>query len=347
MIRCFSRIALVAFTWGALSTQSPRTASAQATAAQKAAAEALFDEGVRLLHAGSFESACTKLETSQQLDPGVGTLLYLGECYERLGRSASAWANFREAASLAEASNQPDRMKLARERAARLEGELSWLRIEVAPEIRAIPGLEIRRANVVVPVELSGNATPIDPGDVLVEASAPGYAPFSTTVRILPKGHAIVTIPWLRELPASTAAPPLTASTNAGSAGEPARRADATSQRSPTLSALPWVLDGVGVVGLGVGTYYGIRALSKASDARDKCPGGLCLSEGGKKDRDSANRAAIVADVALGVGAAALVTGIILHLVLPSNTEGEPAVGLTPILDGSQVGLSLSGRLGS
>src|SRR5688500_5523674 len=84
-------------------------AAAQASASDKAAAEALFDQGLRLMKQNSFSEACPKLEESNRIDPAVGTLLYLGECYERVGKTASAWATFREAASLATNSSQPDR----------------------------------------------------------------------------------------------------------------------------------------------------------------------------------------------------------------------------------------------
>jgi serine/threonine-protein kinase len=79
----------------------------------KAAAEALFDQGVRLMKQNSFNDACPKLEESERIDPAVGTLLYLGECYERVGKTASAWATFREAASLANNMNQSDRARVA------------------------------------------------------------------------------------------------------------------------------------------------------------------------------------------------------------------------------------------
>src|SRR6187431_1087071 len=97
------------------------SAAAQASASDKAAAEALFDQGVRLMKQNGFAEACPKLEESYRIDPAVGTLLYLGECYERVGKTASAWATFREAASLATNSGQPDRARVAAARAQELE----------------------------------------------------------------------------------------------------------------------------------------------------------------------------------------------------------------------------------
>src|SRR5882672_4544932 len=73
----------------------PGTVHADATAAEKVAAEALFDDGRKLLADGRFAPACEKFEQSEHIDPAVGTLLYLAECYEKSGRTASAWATFR------------------------------------------------------------------------------------------------------------------------------------------------------------------------------------------------------------------------------------------------------------
>src|SRR6186713_2555584 len=99
--RCLTRLALLTPLMLA-----PAVASAQADAQQKAAAEALFDEAYQLLAQGQYESACRRFEQSQEIDPGVGTLLYLGDCFERSGKTASAWATFREASSAALAAGQ-------------------------------------------------------------------------------------------------------------------------------------------------------------------------------------------------------------------------------------------------
>src|SRR5262245_29076470 len=92
-----------------------------------AAAEAAFDEGKRLAAKRLYEEACAKFEESQRLAPASGTLLNLADCYERLGRTASAWATFRAAAAEARARGKAARDEEARARAAALEPRLSKL----------------------------------------------------------------------------------------------------------------------------------------------------------------------------------------------------------------------------
>src|SRR5688572_10857098 len=67
----------------------------------RAAAEALFREGRRLLGAGQVDAACEKLAQSQKLDPSGGTLMNLADCHERQGKTASAWSGFVEAEVIA------------------------------------------------------------------------------------------------------------------------------------------------------------------------------------------------------------------------------------------------------
>ena len=86
---------------GSGSQQNPGRAALSriqpASAQDKAAAEALFDEGKRLFLDKKFAEACPRFEASERIDPGIGTLLFLADCYENVGRVASAWATFREA----------------------------------------------------------------------------------------------------------------------------------------------------------------------------------------------------------------------------------------------------------
>src|SRR5690242_2864398 len=154
------------------------------TAADKAAAEALFDQGRAAMQEGDFGKACGLLERSQHIDPGVGTLLYLAECYEKSGRSASAWATFREAADAADRAKESGRARTGRDRAARLEPLLSRLTIQVAPESQQIQGIAIERAGQLVQPATWNVPVPVDPADYTIKASAPGYETWSQIVSV-------------------------------------------------------------------------------------------------------------------------------------------------------------------
>src|SRR5687768_2630591 len=92
---------------------SARSSSAQ-DANDKAQAEALFQQGLGLFEGGKTQEACPLFEQSHRLEPKLGTLLNLALCHEKLGKTASAWAEFTEAANLAERRNEPDRVSFAR-----------------------------------------------------------------------------------------------------------------------------------------------------------------------------------------------------------------------------------------
>jgi hypothetical protein len=331
---------------------------AQATPEEKAAAEAVFQAGMRLIAQGNFADACPKFEMSQRVEPAVGTMLYLGECYEKTNRTASSWAMFREAASLAEVSGQVERMKTAQARAARLEPRLAWLNIEISKDAM-VPGLQLRRNGVVVATDLAGTPTPVDPGEIALEASAPGHVSFSTKVTVAPKGHAVVTVPVLAAAPESAApaaaAPPTTTQDRDLPRSNAAYRApppptpapvpsplEAARKQSPPV--LPWVVGGVGVVGLGLGSFFGLRAVSKADEARRLCPDGLCNEAKGDTLAHDARTAATASNVSFALGATAVAAGVVLYFMLPTSKR-ETRVGLGPIAGQSSLGLTLQGRL--
>src|SRR5450432_2572833 len=118
---------------------------ALAHAGDAATAEALFREGRSLMEAGNYAAACPKLQESYAQDPATGTLLALGICQERAGRTASAWATYAEAATRAKRDGRADREQAAREHMAALEPKLSHLTINVDPAAWALTGFSVKR----------------------------------------------------------------------------------------------------------------------------------------------------------------------------------------------------------
>ena len=176
------RAAVVSGLLAALLLCCPRDADAQASD-QKAVAEHLFEEGRARLVEKDYAAACPKLAESQRLDPSIGTALYLAACYEKLGKTASAWALFREAEELAAREGDAKRASLARARADALAPTLSKLVI-VVPESARVPGLTVVRDGTRVGEPIWGAGVPIDPGAHVVEVTAPDKQPFRVSVDV-------------------------------------------------------------------------------------------------------------------------------------------------------------------
>jgi hypothetical protein len=72
------------------------------------------------------------------------------------------------------------------------------------------------------------------------------------------------------------------------------------------------VAAGVGVVGVGVGSVFGLISKSKHDDANAYCNGNACLDERGPALKDEAIAAGNLSTVAFAVGAAGLAGGAVL-----------------------------------
>ncbi len=105
-----------------------------------------------------------------------------------------------------------------------------------------------------------------------------------------------------------------------------------------------FVVGGFGVVGIGVGAFFGLKTLSNKSDSDGYCRGTLC-DQTGLDMRDKAKTYATISDVAFGAGVAALAVGT--YLVLSNRSTGEKA-GATLAIGSSmaagRAGLELRGN---
>ncbi len=290
--------------------------SAQTTPEQKAAAEALFLEGRQYMEAGSFSQACAKFEQSEKLDSATGTLLNLADCYEKLGRLASAWVTFKSAASAARRSGQAPREQLARDRAAGLESRLAKLTINVASG-DLVDGPTVVRGGATVDKLLWGQPVPVDAGTVTIEATAPGKLPWKQTVEVV-DGHVVtVDVPALEGDPAAPTAPLVTGPVSEAPPLQRDSRQDTTKQRDWVL---PVIVGGTGVVLMGGGGFFALRAASKNSDSKDHCSGSVC-DQKGVDLRDQAVMSGNIATALFAVGTAAVVGGVVLYFV--SSPSGE------------------------
>jgi hypothetical protein len=321
-------------------------AAAPSNAGQRAAAEALFNEGIALLEQGQAAAACPKLEESQRLDAGVGTLLYLADCYRTLGRTASAWGTFLEAAYAARATHD-EREAVALEQAKGLESTLSYLTLEVSPQ----PGVvaEIKQDGRVIGQGLWGTKVPVDPGEHALEARAAGYEPWWDKVAI-PAGPSsqtvrvpvLVRLPEVAEVASAPAAPSF--SGNSVDVAAPYR-------------TVAWVLVGTGGAALIAGGVFALLAGSddRAADSHCRADDPSLCNERGVELGDAARTKAAIAGVGAVVGVLGLAGGITLLVAAPqphtetvsppaARVRNKPRLELRAAATPAQAGLVLGGR---
>jgi len=312
-----------------------RPAAAEVTAGQRATAEALFQQAAQLMEQKKFSEACEQFAASQELDPGLGTTLYLADCYEQAGKTASAWALFQEAADGARRAQQADREQIATDRAQRLKGRLSKLELRV-PAARRVPGLELRLNDAPVP-SVSWNAPlPLDPGQTRVEARAPGKKPWSIQLNVADgPSNQVVEVAELADAPK-----PLASETANALSEKLAPRDPGSTQRT-----IGYVVGAVGVVGLAVGGYFGYRALTLNKDSKANCRAddpNACTPEG-VAAREDAKTAGTLSTVSSIGGGALLATGLTLVFTAPSLAPARAGSGLPTQASTPGFGLQLRG----
>jgi hypothetical protein len=317
--------------------------AARADDGDKAAAEAAFLKAKDLIKAGDVAGACEAFGRSQTLDPQNGTEYNLALCNEKLGRFASAWIAFRE---LAQRDTNASRKKDSEKRARALSARLTKMLINV--DFAAVPGVRITRNGVDVTAQV-GIETPVDAGDYTIVASADGYQTFSAQVSATGEGMTVtVAIPSMEKLPEDTtvAVPPPDVDDHHEDVTVVAPRRARKAGHGKLIGVL------VGSAGLAIaggGAVFGVLASGAWADAKAICGDDLACPTDADTDRANALAADARTDgnlstVLVGVGAAAIVTGVVLYLIAPSSSGGDEHALLVAPTRGGAV-LSFSGAL--
>jgi len=297
------------------------SASASPSLAEKATAQALFEDALQLMGAKRYAEACPKLEESERLDPALGTRFRLSECEEAVGRLASAWAGFLEVADLAHAAGQAERETVARARAATIEPKLSRVKVDVTkPDT---PGLEVAHDHEIVGRGQWGTPVPIDPGTYTITATAPGKKPWRGSVTI--EGDAAtasLTVPALDDAPAEVLPAPVVAAPIA---------APVTKKVTGTSGAkiAGWTLVGVGGAAIASSVVMGLVAKGNYDGASGNCGPSSC-NAAGKATIDSARSLASGATVVFVAGAVAAAAGVVVVIVAPTRSRPEVALRVGP-----------------
>lgn len=284
-------------------------------------AERLYREGLNLMAAGSASQACPLLETSQKLDPAVGTLYHLADCYEQIGRSDQAYFEFVRVADLCKAAGQIEREQAARARADLLLGRFPGVALDVDADSA---NLRVTCDGTSVPAAQWGKVMVLEPGQHQFEASAPGYQSWRITIDVVPGTSPIrVKIPQLAPLVTSVSAP-----VRSKNGSPPYLEPSAPKPPSaPDLRAVGWITGAVGLASLGAAAVLALKAKSESDRSDQYCDGNICHDERGVSLRQDALTHADFSTAFSIFGAIAAGAGATILFALPTSEPAAPDAG--------------------
>ncbi|MGE5787997.1 MAG: PEGA domain-containing protein [Myxococcales bacterium] len=154
-----------------------------ADAAEKdelSSARAKFQQALELEQAGNYAHAVQMFREVGQVRMTPQVRYHIASCEEKLGKLVAALGGYELALAEAE-SLGPDFQKEVEERASSLRSRIPKLVIERGQGAKAatveLDGVSLGSSSIGVEV-------PIDPGPHTIQAKAPGYQPYSTTVEV-------------------------------------------------------------------------------------------------------------------------------------------------------------------
>ena len=300
-------ILLTCHGWVAAEQSDPEPGSEQ----DAAIAESLFHQGRQAAEAHRWDEACAKFEASLRLVRTLGTLANLGWCHESQGRTASAWAVYRDLQVAASDKGDARREQFASERLQALEDRLPKIRIVVdhPPE-----GLLVRFGRRTLERGAWNCAIPVDPGSIRLRAEAPGHEPQDWTVDVTDKSGTVETrVPKLR----------LTVDKPAKKQVKQTPSVTSTDADDDTLA---YALAGTAVLALGIGAYAGVMTFAKKTEGDDHCTGSFC-DETGLEAHAASQRYANVSTVSIGL---ALLLGGTSTWLFASESRGSSSTAFGP-----------------
>lgn len=285
---------------------------------QIAVAEALVEEGRRLVESGKIDEACEKFSAAVSASDSwaTGALAQLAECHERAGRLGSAWATWVKAAGAASRSGQKERADFATARASELDRRVPKLTIAVPDALKGLAGVAVARDGAALPKEQWDLPIRVDPGPHRIQVTAPGRRPWEATLDVRAGEVNILAPARLDELPVTL----------------PSGSDEGKLQRHVGIG-----VGALGLVTLEVAGALTAVAVTKGGDAAFVCEPAGCTSDAPAvllHDRAiSLRNGAVVTGV---LGAAFLASGIAIYATAPSPRPARRAqptgAGLTIVL---------------
>lgn len=321
----------------------------------RSAARALATQGITAHREGRYADALDLFSRAESLVHAPPHLLYMARSAAKIGQLVRARELYLKLIREELAANTPpafrDAQAEAREEVKAIEPRLANLVITVKAPQGVTYKLEMDKRAISTAVV--GVPFPADPGLHQLKATAPGYESKVVEVNLKEGGQGQAELVLFASAPTSTAAP---GAGNAAPAGSPPNASKvsltpyepARTQSEPPAWMRPvsYVAFGLGVVGLGAGTYFGLTSRSQRKDADEfanqcgsPCPkrDPLAMQIASKDDDARKNMTLSIASFVIGgVGVA---TGTTLF-VLSTRKGTQSAQAITPFVGWGAAGLS-------
>lgn len=305
----------------ALFALSPLSSHAQGfnpmLAQQQAEAKKHVEDGKAAAAEGRHADAVKLFKKADELDPKPETKFEMAKSLvgQRKLNDASTLLN----ELLASTPPPPFSVKNAAQKLlTEVQQKIPWLQIKIIGPDQSLTSTTVNGKEIDAEEEI-----PFDPGDYTVAADADGYKPVEKKITIEDGEHELVELTLERiggprpkkTPPAPTTPTPDTAPTSTAPGPDtvtpPVKSGGGDITSGPFF--IPMVAGGgLGVAGLGVGTVFGILALTKTAEAED-CTKSTCL-RAAKSDALLYGNVSTIAFIAGGVGVATGVTMLILQM---------------------------------
>ncbi|MDP3505151.1 MAG: tetratricopeptide repeat protein [Myxococcales bacterium] len=151
-----------------------------------------FQRGRAELKEGRPADALKSFERSQLLEPGLGTLLNIADCQERLGREVEAWTLFNEGLTWAKRTREYDRVELAQSRLKALDQRVGRVEVLAPADVTVTLNGQPVAAGAVVAVR---------EGPVRVVAVSPGSTTWEATLDVATGQRLVIAVPAARPSP--------------------------------------------------------------------------------------------------------------------------------------------------
>lgn len=303
---------------------------------------ATFAAAKQLFEASSYAKALPLFQDAYAQTKSPNARVYIARCLRELGRLPEAYdemsATVRDATERAtkDPKYAPTRDSAAAELAL-LESQVGKLVVALAdsPDGVAVTvnGRPLDKAQI-------GSVIAVTPGKVTVVATAPGKSAVTRETDVPASQTRTVTVSFTEAVSggATGGPPPLTGPAAPKDAAKPPSSEGEASFGGVRAAGI--VVGVVGVGGMVAFAVTGSMAKSEFDALEVECGGSRCPT--GYEDRVSSGRTlTVVADVSLGVGAAALVAGT--FMIIFGGGEPEPTVAgdVTPVASGGPEGARL------